>query len=340
MRIALDAMGGDHAPAATVEGAAHYASGRGLPPGSHDAIVALVGDAERIRPELARHAPPPGRIDIVAASQVVDMDESPVRALRRKADSSLAIAVDLVARREAAGIVSAGNTGALVALAASHLGLIEGVDRPAIAAFLPSAHGHTVLVDAGANADCRPQVLRQFALMGSAYAEYVLGRTNPRVALLSIGEEPSKGNEVTKAAHALLSETPINFVGNVEGNTIFRGEVDVAICDGFVGNIALKVAEGIGTLVAKGLKDQLMANPLRKLGALLSRPAFEWLKQRTYYGAYGGALLLGVNGVCLVCHGRSSSAAIARAVQVAEECAQNGIVEHIRRACAEAPSEA
>lgn len=317
-----------------------FAAGAGPTGPDAQARVALVGDPERLSRELHRRPHPADSIDIVPASQVVAMDESPVRALRKKPDSSLAIAVDLVARNEADGVVSAGNTGAFVALAASRLRLIEGVDRPAIATFLPSAHGHVILLDAGANADCRPQVLRQFGLMGSAYAQYVLGRQSPRVALLSIGEEPTKGNEVTKAAHRLLENAPINFVGNVEGNTIFRGEVDVAVCDGFVGNIALKVAEGVGTLVAKGLREQLMRNPLRKLGALLSRPAFEWLRKRTYYGEYGGALLLGVNGVCLVCHGRSSGPAIAKAVQVAQECANNGIVEHIRRVCAQAGSDA
>jgi len=325
MRIAVDAMGGDYAPAAIVEGVA-------LPADGLSADVTLVGDEAQIREQLARHAAQNSNVAIEPASQVVGMHESPAKALRYKRDSSTGIAVGLVERGEAAAVVSMGNTGAFMAFATRQLGRVPGVDRPAIALLFPCSSGSVVLLDAGANTDCRPEILRQFALLGSAYAEAVLGESRPRVALLNVGEEEAKGNDVVKKAYALLAEAPINFAGNIEGNRVFDGTADVVVCDGFVGNIVLKVAEGIAGFCVAKLKQELQRSFATRIGGLLARPALRQLKRHCDYSAYGGALLLGVNGVCVVGHGRSTPQAVRQAIHVAKRSAESGVLAHIRHA--------
>jgi glycerol-3-phosphate acyltransferase PlsX len=324
-------MGGDFAPRAVVEGVVLSADDLG-------ADVMLAGDEAQIRHELTRNGAQKAKIAIEPAVQVVDMHESPAKALRYMKDSSASVAVGLVQRGEADAVVSMGNTGAFMAFAHRQLGTVEGVDRAAIALVLPGSSGNTVLLDAGANVDCRPEMLRQFALLGSAYAEAVLGDSSPRVGLLSVGEEETKGSDAVRKAHALLKESPINFVGNVEGNHIFDGVADVVVCDGFVGNIVLKVAEGMAALCFQSLREQLQRSVMTRLGALLARPALLALKDQGDYSAYGGALLLGVNGVCVVGHGRSTPRAVTRALHVAKQSAESGVLEHIRQRCAAAPA--
>jgi len=323
-RIAVDAMGGDYAPAAVVEGAARSTNSLG-------ADLILVGDEAQIRRELARYASGDEHLSIHPAAEVVDMHESPAKALRYKKDSSASVAVGLVQRGEADAVVSMGNTGAFMAFAHRQLGTVEGMDRAAIALLMPSSDGNVVLLDAGANADCRPEVLQQFAVLGSAYAEAVLAVSQPRVALLNVGAEDTKGNEVVKKAHALLVDSHLNFVGNIEGDGVFSGGADVIVCDGFVGNVALKVAEGMAGLCMDRLRTALQRSFTARLGALLARPALRELKSWCDYSAYGGALLLGVNGVCVVGHGRSTPNAVMRAIQVAKQSAESGVLEHIKR---------
>ncbi len=326
MRIAVDAMGCDHAPAAIVEGAV-------LSTECLDAEIRLVGDAAAIQAELARHRAPDSRLSIEPARDVVAMHEAPTRALRQKPDSSLAVAVRLAAQGEADAVVSAGNTGAFMALATMGLRSIEGIERPAIAAVLPAATGQTVLIDAGANVCCKPRMLAQFGVMGSVYAQRVLGMEEPRVGLLNIGSEAVKGNETTKSAHALLESADLRFVGNVEGNDIFSGAVDVVVCDGFTGNVALKVAEGISALLVGMLRQELGNGARCRMGALLAGPALSRLRKRADYAEYGGALLLGVNGVCVIGHGRSGPKAIMNAIDVARRSVESGIVSAIRCSC-------
>jgi glycerol-3-phosphate acyltransferase PlsX len=326
MRIAVDAMGGDHAPAAVVEGAALCAQ-------HADPSICLVGDVAAIEAELAKHRIPDGRVAIEAAREVIAMHETPSRAVRQKPNSSLAVAVRLAAEGQADAVVSAGNTGAFMALATMELHSIEGIERPAIAAVLPALTGQTVLIDAGANACCKPRMLAQFGVMGSIYAQRVLGVARPRVGLLNIGSEAVKGNETTKAAHALLSGLDLHFAGNVEGNDIFSGAVDVVVCDGFTGNVALKVAEGISSLLIEILRQELTSGARCRAGAWLAGPALARLRKRGDYAEYGGALLLGVNGVCIIGHGRSGPKAIMNAIDVARRSVDSGIVNAIRRSC-------
>jgi len=325
MRIAVDAMGGDHAPAAVVEGAALSARALGTQ-------ICLVGDPAAIQAELKAHRVADGSITIEPASEVVGMNEAPARALRQKPDSSLAVAVDLVAGGQAEAVVSAGNTGAFMALAATKLKLLPGMERPAIAVVLPSVQGRVLLLDAGASVDCKPKMLAQFALMGSTYAERVLDVDRPRVGLLNVGEEAGKGNETVKAAYELLQSADINFIGNAEGNHVFSGDVDVAVCDGFVGNVALKVAEGICSLVVTVLQRELRGSLRTRLAAVLGRPALVRLAKMADYAEYGGALLLGVNGVCIIGHGRSAPKAFMNAIALAKRSVETEVLEYIRRA--------
>ena len=326
-RIAVDAMGGDFAPEAIVEGVV-------LSVGELGADIMLVGDEAQIRRELARHGAQNAPIAIEPATQVVGMHDSPAKALRQKRDSSTSVAVGLVQQGHADAVVSMGNTGAFMAFATRQLGTVEGVDRAAIALVLPCSTGNVVLLDAGANADCRPEMFRQFALLGSAYAEAVLGEPKPRVGLLNMGEEDTKGNELVRKAYALLAEAPVHFIGNIEGNHLFDGSADVVVCDGFAGNIVLKVAEGMAGLCVEMLQAGLQRSITTRLGALLARPALRQLKNRCDYSAYGGALLLGVNGVCLVGHGRSTPEAVRRALQVVKQSAESGVLAHIKERCA------
>lgn len=322
MKIAIDAMGGDHAPAEIVKGAVEAA-------GKYEIPVILVGDRDIIESELAKYAVANLPIEVKHASEVVEMDEHPANAIRRKSDSSIVVAADLVNAGDAQAMVSAGNTGAAMAVATLKLGRIPGIDRPAIGALFPTTNGKVVMLDAGANVDCSVTNLLQFAVMGREYAERVLGLKNPRIGLLSIGEEASKGNELTKAANAKLCQTALNFIGNVEGKDIFRGVADVVICDGFDGNIVLKVAEGIPEFMLACLKDEINRSPIYKLGVLLLRPALRKAKAKLDYAEYGGAPLLGVNGICIICHGRSNAHAIRNAIRAAAAAVENNVVKYI-----------
>lgn len=325
--VALDAMGGDHAPREVVLGAAEARRRWQIP-------VTLVGPGEAIQ-RAAREA----RVDLaplalVEAPAVVGMDEHPVQAVRAKPNSSLVVGVRLVKEGRAAAFVSAGNTGAVMAGALFELGRIPGISRPALAIVYPALHRPVLLLDVGANADCRPQHLVQFAQMGVAYAELALRRERPRVALLSNGEEPTKGNQLVLEAHRLLAETGLRFVGNVEGRHIPLGEADVVVTDGFVGNVVIKLSEGLAEALVHMLREEALRGWVARLGALLMLPALRRMRRRVSYEEYGGSPLLGVNGVVIVAHGRSRAWAIANAIRVAHEAAAGALVERLSAACA------
>ncbi|MEW6676026.1 MAG: phosphate acyltransferase PlsX [Nitrospirota bacterium] len=323
MRIALDAMGGDHAPAVNVEGAVETVN-------EFDHIeLILVGDESLIRRELDSRRYPLNRITIRHTSQVVRMDESPSVAIRKKKDSSIKRAVELVKAGEADAFVSAGHSGVAMATALFLLGTSKGVDRPAIAAIMPALKGQFVLIDAGANVDCRPENLFQFALMGNAYCRSILEKPEPKVALLSIGEEDTKGNELTKEAFKLLKEADINFTGNIDGNDIFTGNADVIVCDGFIGNLVLKTSEGLAEIIIKMLKREIADMTTGKVGYLFMRPALRNFKKKTDYDEYGGAPLLGINGTCIISHGRSTAKAIRNAIRVASDFSEKKVYEVI-----------
>ncbi|HUI57803.1 MAG TPA: phosphate acyltransferase PlsX [Bryobacteraceae bacterium] len=324
LTIAVDAMGGDHAPKAEVEGAVRAARDLGVK-------VILVGKQDEVGRELdlnnGYHGLP---IEIVHASERVTMEDSAARAFRTKRDSSLRIASRLVRDDAAQGFVSAGNTGAVMATAKMVQGVVPGVDRPALVGILPTAEGTpVVLVDVGANVDCSPRLLGQFAVMAEIYSRVILRRPNPRVGLLSIGEEEHKGNELTHATMPLFKGLNLNFVGNVEGSDIYGGKVDVVVCDGFVGNVALKVSEGLGDMVKHLLRESLESTITGKIGYAISKNAFSTFKKRLDYSEYGGAPLLGVRGVCIICHGRSNANAIKNAIRVASEFSSGRINERI-----------
>ncbi|MEW6325325.1 MAG: phosphate acyltransferase PlsX [Nitrospirota bacterium] len=322
--MAVDAMGGDNAPAAIVDGALLACRELGI-------AITLVGDEYLLREELSRR-PDADRLPLTIhhASQRVAMDEQPSQVVRRKRDSSIWVATELVKKGQAAAVVSAGNTGASMATALFLLGQVRGVERPAIATLLPTLFGPCLLLDVGANVDCKPHHLLQFAIMGHIYVEGLLGRPSPKLGLLSIGEEETKGNELTKEAFKLLKESSLNFIGNVEGRDIYAGGADVVVCDGFIGNVALKVSEGLASTILKLLRREIAAARWGKLGYLLLRPAFSRFQKRVDYAEYGGAPLLGVNGVSIICHGRSSARAIRNAVRVAQECVQQELHIKIR----------
>jgi glycerol-3-phosphate acyltransferase PlsX len=318
--IAVDAMGGDHAPKSEVEGALQAARSLGVK-------VILVGREETVRRELNLHEDWRSLpIEIHPASEVVTMEDFAARAVRSKRDSSMRVASRLVRDGVAHGLVSAGNTGAVMATAKIVQGVVRGVDRPALAALLPTRAGNpVVVVDVGANVDCTPRQLAQFAVMGEIFSRMILRRKDPRVGLLSIGEEEHKGNDLTRAVFPLLKCLPLNFVGNLEGRDIFRGENDVIVCDGFTGNVVLKVSEGVGEMVKQMLQESLEATITGKMGYLLSRTAFTDFKKRLDYSEYGGAPLLGVKGVCIICHGRSNANAIKNAIRIAAEFSSENI---------------
>lgn len=330
--IALDAMGSDRAPKPEVEGALHAARQYGV-------RVLLVGPESIIRSELNRHRSAARLpIEIVHASEYITMEDK-VEAIRAKRDSSMRVGLRLVREGRAAGFVTAGNTGAAMATAKIVLGAVPGVDRPALAAVFPTAPGTAaMLLDVGANVDCKPHNLQQFAVMGDIYFRAMFGKRPgtpaPRVGLLSIGEEESKGNELTRETFHLLKQLPLNFVGNVEGRDLYNGHVDVIVADGFVGNVALKISEGVANLVRTALKESLKATITRQVGALLSRSAFIDFKKRLDHTEYGGAPLLGVKGVCIITHGSSNSNAMKNAVRVAAEFAQSSINDSIERGLA------
>jgi phosphate acyltransferase len=321
--IAVDAMGGDHAPGVVVEGVVEAV--REL-----EVHVALVGPEDTLRAELRRHAAESdARISLVAASEVIQMAEHPASAVRQKTDSSIVVGMREVKEGRASAFVSAGNTGAMLAAGLFHLGRISGVERPAIATVFPTRSGFTLIVDVGANADCKPEYLAQFALMGAAYSEQVLEVPNARVGLLSIGEEEEKGSQLVQRAHALLREQVPGFVGNVEGKDIPAGAVDVVVCDGFVGNVLIKFAEGVASTIGGIIREEITANPASKLLALGLRPAFRRAYGRLDYAEFGGAPLLGVRGVVIIAHGRSSARAIRSAIRVARRAVDGRLVERI-----------
>ncbi len=323
--IALDAMGGDQAPKPEVDGALQAATEFGVK-------VILVGREEIVRKELDRHSgwkklP----IEIKHASEQITMEDSAGRAIRTKKDSSIRVASRLVREGIAQGVVSAGNTGAVMATAKMVQGMLPGVDRPALASALPTLSGRpAVLLDVGANVDCSPEMLAQFAVMGSTYSRVIFHNENPKVGLLSIGEEEHKGNSLTHDATPLLkSQKHLNFIGNVEGQDVYMGNVDVIVCDGFVGNVALKVSEGLAEAIVTILRESFQKTLQRKMGAFMARGAIQDFKKRVDYSEYGGLPLLGLNGMCVVCHGRSNAKAIKNAIRVAKEFAEGGMNERI-----------
>ena len=326
MRIALDAMGGDRAPVGIVDGAydaAREAAGR--------VEVLLVGKRETIERYVTEHRLSSPRVEIVDAPEVIEMSESPATAIRRKRNSSISIAMNLHREGSAAAVVSAGNTGAVVASSLLSLGRLPGIDRPAIAIFMPTKNGGTVLLDGGANSDCDAHNLLQFGFMGSVYAEAYLGKAQPRIGLLSIGEERSKGNELTRGAYELLERSGLNFIGNVEGRDVFAGKVDVVITDGFVGNVVLKFTESIVYYITNLIGDEVGKHAFARLGAALMKPVFRGIKRTLDYAEYGGAPLLGVNGVVIISHGKSSSRAIKNAILAAERFVSGGVNEKMRQ---------
>ena len=316
-------MGGDLAPGPIVDGA--VAAARHL-----RSEVRLVGPAATLRTELARHADA-GRLSIVAvdAPEVIGMGESPGVALRRKPGASIRIAVREVSSRRAGAVVSAGSTGATVMASYTELGLLPGVDRPALATPIPTRAGPAVLLDAGANAECRPSHLLQFAVMGSVFAQAALGIERPRVGLLSIGEEETKGNELTRDAHRLLKDAPVQFIGNVEARDLYTGTADVIVCDGFTGNVALKVSEGLVDMVEALLETELSSTWPTRIGWLMSLRAFRRFRARVDYSEYGGALLLGVGGVVIVGHGRSSAKAVRNAIVLADRVSRERLLQRL-----------
>ena len=325
--IAVDAMGGDEAPRNIVDGA--LAAVRHF-----DLGVLLVGRGAAIDAELARHESEEGDVDrtrvrIVDAPDVVGMEESPAAALRRKPGSSIKVAADAVASGEASALVSAGHTGATVMAAHSVFGMLPGVDRPALAAVIPTRTRPALLLDVGASVECRPAHLLQFAVMGSMFARVVYDIASPRIGLLSIGHEATKGNELTREAHQLLKAAPVNFIGNVEARDVYSGDADVIVCDGFTGNVALKTSEGLVEMVEGLLSEELSGTIANRVGSLLTRRALRHFRMRVDYSEYGGAPLLGVAGVTIVGHGRSSAKAVRNAIAMAYRFADTRFIERV-----------
>lgn len=320
--IAVDAMGGDGAPQAIVRGALEAVT-------DLDASVFLVGPQKRLRRELGRFRNLPSGLELVDAPDVVGMQDPAVTVLRGKRRSSLTVCGELVREGRAAAMVTAGNTGAAWVAAKSTLGMIEGVERPALAAVVPKGNGQTLLLDVGANVECKPHQLVQFAIMGAYYAEAVLGVQEPRVGLMSVGGEESKGGPRVRERYRVLKATGIRFIGNVEGGDVFSSKVDVIVCDGFTGNVILKVAEGVGELVVGMLMDEVRESPMYGAGLLMAKGAFRNLRRKVDYAEYGGAPLLGVDGACLIGHGRSNAKAVRNAIRFAGSYASSGVIDRI-----------
>jgi glycerol-3-phosphate acyltransferase PlsX len=332
LRIAIDAMGGDDAPGNIIAGA--LVAARHLQVG-----LLLVGDSRAIERELSRHARggPPG-VDILHAPERIEMNEPAASALRRKPRASIRVAAEAVRDGRAAALFSAGHTGATVMAAHAAFGRLPGVDRPALATIIPTRNRQAVLLDCGATLECRPQHLVQFAMMGAAYARVAFNCVNPRVGLLSVGEEAGKGNELTREAHQLLNTAPLQFVGNVEGRDVYAGLADVIVCDGFTGNITLKISEGLVETVDSLLRDELSSTFGTRVGYLLSRQAYRRFRKRLDYSEYGGAPLVGLNGLCFVGHGRSSAKAVRNAVAMAARAAADDLLEKLARELASPPA--
>jgi glycerol-3-phosphate acyltransferase PlsX len=327
VRIAVDAMGGDHAPAAVVEGALQAAREFGY-------RILLVGREVEVRAEVRRAGGAASEVEVVHAADVVEMHEPPVLALRRKKQSSIRVGAHLVREGRADGFVSAGNTGAVMAGSKVALGTIHGIDRPAVCAILPNLKGRSVWLDVGANVDCRPHHILQFSLMGTLYAREILKVPSPRVGLLSIGEEDTKGNELTKEVFREMQGAGLNFIGNVEGRDIFNGNCDVIVCDGFTGNVSLKAIESVAEMLLVFLKNELNGSLLAKAGMLLAYPALRRYKRTIDYAEYGGFPLLGVRGSVIIGHGRSSPKAIKNAVRACARCVESRVNDRIQEVMA------
>jgi len=321
-KIAVDAMGGDNSPGVEVSGAVAACRNWGCE-------VVLVGDTTKIQAELDKHKTQGLKLDIHHASQVVGMHDSPSDAVRKKKDSSIRVAFDLAKQGLADAVVSAGNSGAIMASGMYVFGRVKGVERPAIGTSLPNLDDQTMVLDMGANVDCKPSQLYQFGIMGSIYVEHVLSKSKPRVGLLSNGSEEKKGNDLTREAHQLLKDSDLNYLGYVEGGDVYNGSVDVVVCDGFVGNVLLKVSEGLAVAIGTMLKHEIESRVLAKMGYCLSRPAFDAFKKRINPAEYGGAPLLGIAGTGIVCHGSSDPVAISIAIRQAGEYAKIRIEEKI-----------
>lgn len=324
MAIAIDAMGGDSPIKTQVQGAVLAANEFGIE-------LILVGKQSEIEAELKKYSYPARKVQIAHCSEVVEMDESPALALRQKKDSSIRVALNLHKNKDADAVVSAGHSGATMATAKFVLKSIRHIDRPAIAVSMPSLKDPFVILDMGANTDCKPEYLLQFALMGDAYARILFDRKSPQIALLNNGEEASKGNFLVKEAHALLKESTLNFVGNIEGKVMFQGNIDVIVCDGFVGNITLKVAEGTADYIQAVLREEVSKSLFAKIGYLGMRKSFQALKKRSDYTQWGGAPLLGIQGVVIICHGNASADTLKGAIKHAQECAHLKVSDMIAK---------
>ena len=325
-KIAVDAMGGDNAPQEIVAGAIRAAA-------ELDVDILLVGNPEAIQTEISKHGNNTNNIEIVAANGIVSMDEDAIVAVRRKPDASINVSMNLVKQERAQAIVSAGHSGAAMAAALLGLGRIKGIDRPAIGAVFPTMYANksVIVLDVGANVDCKPKYLEQFALMGTVYSKYVLGVEEPKVGLVNIGEESSKGNELAKESYKLLNNNPqIPFIGNAEGRDVLSGEFDVIVCDGFVGNVLLKFAEAVGGIMLQIIKEELPYGVRGKIGTGILKPNLQRIKQRIDHAEHGGALLFGVNGVCIVSHGSSQAPSIFNAIRIAKEAVDHQVLERIQ----------
>ena len=332
MRIAVDGMGGDNSPKVVVEGCVLAVKEYGVE-------IIITGQEEKIREELKKYSYDESKIKIVDAREVISYNDHPVMAIKRKKDSSLNRALNLVKNGEADAIISAGSTGAFMAGALFIVGRIKGIDRPALAPIMPGKNGPFMIIDCGANAECKPKNLVQFAFMGKIYYEYVLKTPNPKVGLVNIGAEEEKGNELTKAAYKLLKEEEPNFIGNVEPREISMGEVQVLVCDGFVGNTILKMYEGVASNLFSMLKEEIMASTKGKIGGLLLKPIFKSFKNKFNYEEYGGAVFLGVKGICIKAHGSSDGNAIKNAIRQAVVTFDNGVIDKIKEEVANFISE-
>lgn len=323
IRIAVDGMGGDYAPQVVVEGAVAAANDFA------ELEIVLVGQIDALKRELNRHKVLGGKIVLQPASEVVDMGDSPVAALKKKKDSSIAVCIDLLKKNEVQAVMTAGNTGAAVAASALHLGLLEGIKRPGIAIGTPTLHGISVAMDVGANLNPSAEELFQYAIMAEVYARCILKKKRPSVALLNIGEEESKGTESLKEAYKILRDSSLNFVGNIEGRDFFTGKVDCIICDGFVGNVVLKMCESVLETTVAIISRELKKNPISLLGAWLCKPTMTAIRKETNYEEAGGAPLLGVNGTVIISHGISSAKAIRNAIRVAGDLVTTKVNDHI-----------
>jgi len=322
IKIAVDAMGGDHAPGVVVQGAVLATQEWGIP-------LTLVGNQDLIASKLAGLTYNSDLITIHHCTEVAGMEESPIEVIRKKKNASIRVALELVKKGQAQGVVSAGNSGATVALGVVILGKLPGVERPALGAILPFKDSQTLLIDVGANVDCTTYQLVQFAIMAEPLAKYLMKRPNPRIGLLSIGEEESKGNDLVRRTAETLRKAPLNFIGNVEGGDLFSGKVDIIVCDGFVGNICLKLSEGLAETFGVMLKKEIRSGLRSKMGFLLMKPAFQRFSKKVDYAEYGGVPLLGINGVVVICHGASGPRAIMNAIRVAATTVQDQVNEHV-----------